>query len=341
MNSILVLLEKHYDVDIEQANKCCSIILDYMFRCLSSEGMKAELESRLKPKSAYAFRDFQDDLSDSGYLYKNVKLWLFYLLKNRVKRLTLTDAHKFEVQTHDFVLFDLINYRTRNTIKGWGKSYKSLTLRKMDSHLNRMAADPTLQTWVSKFVYRKLRFIADSQSMELTDLERELWLKGMSGLFMLYPRIENLIHATNIIKRVMHNHGMNMIKQYTHAKRSRLQRNADGTFSSVNIDFALLDLETDDTTDLSDIQMDVHKVVKSVDGKEKSLLHILCGIGIEENRFYEYLNSIGIKSEPDTLIKRIGLWGFLKHAAQFLTMTFNGAVRFVKSLQYQLREYAI
>lgn len=336
MNSIRQLLDKHFVIEECDSDKCCSLVLDYVFRCLSVEGLKSELSSKAKLRNSSNFSEFREELTASGYVFKNVKLWIFYLLKIKASRITLHNAADFDVLPHDLVLFDLISYKTRNTIKKWSKTYKALSLRRMDENLCKIEIETSI--WIKKFVYRKLRFIAESQGMDLMDIERELWLKGMIGLFMMYPKVESSLHALNIVKRVMHNHGMNLIKQYTHIKRARLIRDVSGAFINNSVDFALLDLETEDDGS-ADLRIDLHRIVQSATTEERSLLSLLCGVGKEDTDFYAYLNNIGIKSEPDTLMNRIGLWGFLRHAARFLVMTFNDVVKFIKTLQWQLRDY--
>jgi len=79
----------------------------------------------------------------------------------------------------------------------------------------------TIDEFIKKFVYRKLRFIAKSNRMELSDLENELRLKATQVFYYETP-FKSEQHVINTVKRAVHHHGMNLIQYYTTQKRGRL-----------------------------------------------------------------------------------------------------------------------
>lgn len=83
---------------------------------------------------------------------------------------------------------------------------------------------PDVIKYVKSLVWRKLRFVAESNNMELADLESDLLIKVVQSYYGMVPVREELPlkYTVNYLKRVAHNRGMNIIKFATTKRRGRL-----------------------------------------------------------------------------------------------------------------------
>ncbi len=81
---------------------------------------------------------------------------------------------------------------------------------------------PSILSYVKFISYKKLRFLAKSSNCELTDLHSELTLKVAQAFYRLLPSDQSESYITNYLKRVAHNHAMNMIQSNTTKRSGRL-----------------------------------------------------------------------------------------------------------------------
>jgi len=92
----------------------------------------------------------------------------------------------------------------------------------------------SIDEYLRKFSYRKLRFIATSNNMKLDDLVADLQIKAIKSFYHVIP-FKSPQHTINTIKRAAHNEGINLIKRYTAGKRTRLTADGEGGFNSTLI----------------------------------------------------------------------------------------------------------
>jgi len=83
--------------------------------------------------------------------------------------------------------------------------------------------------YVKAITYRKLRFIAKSTNVELSDIHSELLFKVVQSYYKMYPTDKPFNHVVNYLCRVVHNHAMNFISSSTSLKRGRLVNLGLGT----------------------------------------------------------------------------------------------------------------
>lgn len=81
---------------------------------------------------------------------------------------------------------------------------------------------PAILSYIKFISYKKLRFVAKSSNCELTDLHSELTLKVAQAFYRLLPSDKTESYITNYLKRVAHNHAMNMIQSNTTKRSGRL-----------------------------------------------------------------------------------------------------------------------
>ena len=109
------------------------------------------------------------------------------------------------------------------------EKYSALTLQKYEKEIEEILEKVDVYTNV--FIYRKLRFIYQNIDNSLTheDLKTELLYQGIKNVFTVYPVIDNRLHALNICKRAVQNHGLNLISRMTCLKRVNTIQLEDGS----------------------------------------------------------------------------------------------------------------
>ena len=80
----------------------------------------------------------------------------------------------------------------------------------------------SIEVWIKKFAYRKLRFVATSNNFSLDDIVNDLRIKAVSSYYQIYPKAESLAHHQNMVKRAIHHDGINIITSSTSKSRARL-----------------------------------------------------------------------------------------------------------------------
>lgn len=179
-------------------------------------------------------KTFARNLRSNGPLLKNAKLFLMYPQPTAL-------AFGLSVKTAR-ALTVLHKTRIGVVIRKLRNRYTVYDLEEFEKLLARTACSPSLQTSISKFVYKKMAFLIKSYGVSQHDLEADLLCEGLYALFRAYPRWENDLHASNICKTAIHNRGINLIKEHTSTSRNRLVKSGEG-FESLSLYFSAFDTE--------------------------------------------------------------------------------------------------
>ena len=113
----------------------------------------------------------------------------------------------------------------------------------------------SIEVWIKKFAYRKLRFVATSNNFSLDDIVNDLRIKAVSSYYQIYPKAQSLAHHQNMVKRSIHHDGMNIITDNTSKKRARLQYVPDVGFVNT-IQGAITEKEDTDEGTFADVLTD-------------------------------------------------------------------------------------
>lgn len=342
--------------------RCCSAVIGYLFRAKNLRALVQTLSNETGQRQSIKVAVFQN-----GYLLKNVKLWLFYCYRHKIASNSIflgeeaaVAASKFEILSEDIVLLDIIDQETDKVLRRYARKYKALTLEKLDATLVRIFQE--IRTWCHKFIFRKLRFVMTSQSMTVHDIEYELIGKGIQGLMQMYPLVESFLHAVNIIKRTLHNHGINIITSYTHQKRARVLKGADSTFYSNTVSYDAIQSVVDATNSEfiegprnDDLKMDVENLCKKLPHKKRYCVRLLSGY--ECPLFTDWLRSLGkIRNNAGSnaeLQERLPALDYMRLIFEYLKVPFEKGMAFIRRLKdlfdpyrYQkpetvIRQYAV
>lgn len=339
-NDTLTLLVKKADPQLSVKDEVAvyNATVLYLFRGLNYK----TYGTRLKKLSGGAVnvRAITDALSQSGEVIKVLKVWLFYVVKHKLNyERSLELATKWGVDERDVLAFTTISRTALAHMRRLAAKFAALTLEKLDANLARIIQETAV--WRGKFVSRKLRFVIQSQGMHRHDIESELIYKGIQGLMMMYPCVETYLHAVNVVKRVVHNQGINMIHHYTTQKMGRLTQDSAGAFHSkvVSLDEAQLNLLAAPETS-SDLRIEVHRLIERYQGKRRKFVELLCGAYCPE--FTAWLIKLGYKLETnEELMDRVKSDDYMKLALRWLEVSVEAGKKFLEKLRVQFSAYNV
>lgn len=312
--------------------------LMYLFRGFNyrTYGARVAKLTEVKPN----VRAITDAMSRSGSVVKNLKVWVFYVVKHKLDyKASLKLARKWDVSLRDVRAFGRIHRTVLAHLRKLAKQFNALTLEKLDGNIVSIMNET--KTWMGKFVSRKLRFVIQSQGLHRNDIEHELVFKGIQGLLMMYPCVQTYLHATNVVKRVIHNQGINMIHHYTTQKVGRLQVDGAGAFHSkvISLDEAQLNTIVAPETS-NDLKIELGRALTKYSGKRRRFIELICGAYCPE--FTTFLAETGYKLDTnEELLDKLPSKDYMALALQHLNVSIKSGQAFLKELRAQFAPYSV
>jgi hypothetical protein len=309
----------------------------YLFRGFNYRSYAARLQKLQQNGTKVDARAITEAIGRNGYLIKNLKLWIFWTVKNR---LDVNEAHtvakQWGILKLDRQALAQISPQTLTYLKSLCHKFKALSLENFERHL--VNIDEETRVWLGKFVSRKLRFIYESQGLKRTDIEQELRYKGIQGLYMMYPCVQSALHAQNVVKRTIHNNGINMIYKATTMKAGRLVRDASGTFQSrvIALDEAQLSSQAAPET-RTDYQLDFQRLLERYSGKRLKFIELMSGHYCEW--FSHWLIDKGHKLDNDEVFDKVQTGVYAKLVADYLGVNLKTVAKFIDEIKSALMHY--
>lgn len=310
----------------------------YLFRGINMKTLKQKLAKVHGPDVDE--RAIIETLTRNGQVLRNYKLWLMYVVANRVDH---KEARRLAVEWHveptELESLKVLSVVTIKYMRGLSKKYKVMTLPEFERAVNTIATDPALRTWLGKFVYRKLRFIYTSNGFDKSDLTSELLMRGLQGLMLMYPIVSSMLHAVNIVKRRARQSGLNMIDYYTTAKSGRLARRADGSFESVVVSYEhgdAIDPMAASRNEDSSLLIDVRNTVGRYAGKARVFLETLSGNYSPD--YLEWLSNKFVHCQPEN-IDRMPTAKQLRLVTEYLKLPESTTASILSAVRSDLQAY--
>ena len=167
----------------------------------------------------------------SGYVLKNCKLYAYAVHKNRASGLATSPA-RYGIEASDVALLGRLNLRHLD-------DHPALSVFDYDNLEGSLLSSAQLRVYIGKFISKKLIFLTRSYGLTREDLHGDLIHVAMYALRKQYPAYQSDLHALNICKTAIHNHGIGLIEFWTRQKRNALT-NKDGVFSARTVDLEAL-----------------------------------------------------------------------------------------------------
>lgn len=194
-------------------------VILFIFRAINASQFTKHLKEVYNLDSK-ACLEVRTSINNNGYIMMHVKPYLFKCFKEDIqeKKKYMPIAVKYGVKEKDA---QLVKYMDRDVYEKLDplKEYMALSPMKLKHFMEKNYK--TLYTYTSKYVYRKMRFLFSSANgVSDVDLIHDCILHGYMHLLLAYPKILKELHALNICKRAIHNHGMNIIRKMTSKSRN-------------------------------------------------------------------------------------------------------------------------
>ena len=227
-----------HDTDAPNLEQIVLFSLGFLMRIVPSRDLTQVIRGASCACNVIAYRK---KFHSNGYLLKNVKLWLWEAVKKEHSlRKAVKRAPRFQVEDKDLVLartfltFFLETEPYRETLKELTDKFKSHPLPFYEESLVNVWKE--CEEYASRFAFHRMRFLTWNNShYDLEDIKYELLTSGMLGVQRQYPKIESFLHMVNILKRSIHNAGINLIKYHTTNSRATMPQNEDGSHTSLLI----------------------------------------------------------------------------------------------------------
>lgn len=316
-------------------------LLMWLFRGLNYNALGSKLSKAAK--TTVRTNDVTNALKSKGYVIKQYKVWVFYIVKHNLGYTeALALANKWGIHFDDVRAFVLIQPTTLAHLKRLAKKYVALSMESF----NRTCEHIIRETYKStrRFAWAKLRFIGNHQraGVDLDDLSSDMEEKGIQGMMLMYPLIETKTHAINIVKRIIRNTGMNLIQKYTRKKNAALTANSEGQNESRVLDIDNLPVDSIPAAEpdrkSSDLFLDFKRLLTKYTGGKRIFLSLLSGI--HSAKFSLWLAEVkGIATPNDELIDRLQPSRYMDLCREYMKLTKETCDRFIGTIRDTLKAY--
>jgi hypothetical protein len=218
------------DIDRTELHKLFVLAL---FKCIGSTAFSRQLSSLLGVKQHDAL-ELRKRLDNDGYLLFHVKPFLFYCFKKgaKTKRKILQYASDFKVRAEDAPIALVLQEPSVAERLDPLREFKALSFSALRHHID--SIPKRVSGYARHFIMKDMAFIIRNQhyALGVDDVLNELLDKGIRNLLWTYPKIDNSLHALNIVKRAIKNNGVNLIYYHTRDQRGVVCRDDNGNFYS-------------------------------------------------------------------------------------------------------------
>lgn len=311
-----------------------------------------------KTRSAKTFRM---RLRSHVYTNLNIKLYALHLAMrgtlSQVQARRLAEA--CEITTRDAKLVWLLysqNAWFSGALAKYAKSLKCdsrlLEHSEIQATFNRVF--PNVLKYIKHITYTKLRFLVKSTNSEFSDFHSELSAKLVQSFYSMVPITLSDAHLVNYLKRVVHNHAVNMIKSGTTQKRGRLvstEADANGTrqFSMLCLSQnqmpltesgELADVEgCDESVKRFELSFSIAEILNNMQEHSKKYRFLTLLLGSEDREFSDWLRRNGTCRDHEDNVDvqhRYAATEYTNMISRFLKVPKHSADSFLHTLKMQL-----
>jgi hypothetical protein len=204
--------------------------------------------------SSRSIKDFRLGLTNIGYYILNLKMYVLHSIAKTVDK-TLSDTiRKKDKQYAVFFFKDKMLKTTVKMLKAQFKVLPSLNEIKVLLVKVSAMADVKLKPLINNIVWRRLKFLSYSNSIDLESIRAELKAKLVQSFYWLMPyKKETVYHWVMTMIKPLKNHAINLVNFYTTKKRVRMYEDHEGKYKvkEISID-AILSDENREGMQLSD-----------------------------------------------------------------------------------------
>lgn len=212
----------------EARKRIINPIFAYLFHRISSKQMIAAIGAWANyPES----EEFRVQLSGAGFLAKNLKVFVYYWIRERKKIIHWLD-HPADAEICEWLDPELVQW-VADSCQHDGVPFVALTLERFDFLINHVIEETSkLPTEHAPHQYR---WVIQSQPVEASDIVRALQERGIQALYKTYPKVCSTNHAICIVGLAMKHYGMNLFHYFSSDQRQALLKEDHGMVSVKSI----------------------------------------------------------------------------------------------------------
>ena len=354
-------IEKRFEAKpLEFKQKLFDASVLYCVRSLSAFAYQRRLTSIFrKYKCNESVKEFRMEISSNSGFLLNLKFFCLSFVKNKLwlaKNESLLDncLAEYKIEAIDYEEFERffakkINKASLNSAFETYTKKNIVTVEQIKAQFYSMFQD--IQKYCKIITYKKLSFIIRSNNLSNEDFHCELMTKAIRAYYSLLPTNQTDLYILNYVKRAVHNHAMNIIKQYTFGKRDRLKSfngnsefvlsvvsenqfrpiNNEGEYSSFD-DFGGL---VDESYNAFEVKRTYHQLYKRHKGRARRLLKLI--LGEYDADFTDHLQKIKVitRNRDNVSFYDSDIDQYKQQAFEFLKIDQDKGNRFLKTLYTQ------
>lgn len=245
--------------------------------------------------------------------YTNLRLKLFVLSMFLEGGSLKARAKVYDVAKQDALLIRSLvdeNVWFRKLVKAYVAKHTfhadDLRLPNIERRFNQVY-DAVLK-YVKYITYHKLRFLVKVSNSDYSDYHSELMAKIVQAFHAVVPTNMSDLHLQNYLKRIVHNHAINMIKSETSQKCGRMVSSMDEaghrqfTVLCVSQNQAALDSNgdlmdvdgRDDSSEQFELRFSITEVLDRVGASSSEYRFLTLLLGFEDVEFTKWLRLRGV-----------------------------------------------
>jgi DNA-directed RNA polymerase specialized sigma24 family protein len=293
--------------------------------------------------------------------YTNLDYKLFLLRLSFIRSCTLRQAYDLAIEIGisendaflTYVLFTESAWFRRSVKRGRMVGSDSELLHFQGIHALFNEVYPALTKYIKYLTYTKLSFLQRSNNYDPEDFHSELMAKVLQSFYSIMPVSATTLHIINYLKRVAHNHTINLIKSHTSKKRGRRidlgfdrnnqrqsmllcisQNQAPVMTNAEGEQMDMLDV-ADDSHKKFELTFSIGQVLETYRSCRKKYRSLLLMLGTEDQEFTNWLRDSGLCSHREdnvTVQSRISPEEFNQYIAEFLNVPMRKMENFVGKL---------
>ena len=319
-----------------------------------------EFQKHLKPycmtRSAKNFRLY---LRSQHYTSLSIKLFVLQAFRGKTSTNRLLHlAETYGISNKDrTILTHLIRgnswFATVVRMHVDSKDYvdSDLCLNNIERQFNQVY--PSVLKYVKYITYNKLRFLVKSTNSDYSDYHGELMTKIVQAFHAVVPTKMGDLHLQNYLKRIVHNHAINMIKSGTSLKSGRIISELD---SSGNRQFHMLCLSQnqapldadgnaidvegqDDSAEKFELRFSISEVLDRVKASASEYRFLTLLLGNEDIEFTKWLRLRGLCSEQHDNVdvqNSVDSRRYTEFVSDFLRFSRESTAAFLAALRLQM-----
>lgn len=217
--------------------------------------------------------------------------------------------------------------------------YPAYTVKQVVALEAKTITNPEIDTYMGKFIYRKMRFLLNSYGVTKLELMESLQERAIHNLRVNYPNWNSAGEMLAMAKSAIANAGHNLIKYYAATKRAKVDRNNKAVEYSLEglretggdspeYQALIYSEALDRTMEIAEARMSVTAIISSLEMQpnKRALIELLSGKF--DAGFSNYLKRDNAEYAHSVDFERL-----LKHACAYIGIEPDKAMKFIGSLQ--------